>query len=443
MSDKSNTNYLKLLSAEEDYEYAHVRFKHQGPRKTIEKIDIVSTDWLSFNDNGSLQCKFLSSKYLEIPEKVVLLHDLLKARGPAPLDWPDFPVQPIGRAHTIQEALAKLEKLKTTPNVFKDCEDGQNEAEIALIKQVKRRILFEQQQALKRKINIDSSDEDHPTKKKGKPAAVTIVTYNTEQNYKSLISSDDHTRVHKSNSDKCSIVSGVDQMDSQTSSTSSTEMNASPNHSSGFNDGMNSTDDQNPSTSSTGRLLQDSEILTYPIVDLSTVVCRTEFETAVICSLNNFGERIGNMETTLKIVAKQMRDSTIESKPFSEKYNLDSPLKSEDSFEKFNKSLTSNESLKRDLYNEFRGCLDNELSITKTFGSILRKFISKAVLLGYTAVKSQNQETKQTNEALQNTASTSEDSVNEQSDDASKSFEPVQFCKCMYGKSISFEMKRS
>ncbi|KAJ8669226.1 hypothetical protein QAD02_000485 [Eretmocerus hayati] len=86
----------------------------------------------SFTDNGSLQYKFLSSHHLKIPEKVILLHNLVEQRGPATDDWPDSRVQPIGTAHTYQEALAKLEKLKTVKNVSTDCENGNREAEEGL-----------------------------------------------------------------------------------------------------------------------------------------------------------------------------------------------------------------------------------------------------------------------------------------------------------------------
>ncbi|KAJ8685052.1 hypothetical protein QAD02_020845 [Eretmocerus hayati] len=161
MSDVLSVEYVHQMQVEEDYEYAHIRFRHQGPRKKIEEIDIVPTDWLFLTNDDSLQCKFLSSKYLEIPGKVQLLHHLVEKRGPVPDGWPSFPVRAIGRAHTYEGALNNLKRLSAEENVFTDSEDGgSNETEEALIRQVKRGALRLQQEALKRKMEICGEDKE-------------------------------------------------------------------------------------------------------------------------------------------------------------------------------------------------------------------------------------------------------------------------------------------
>ncbi|KAJ8670545.1 hypothetical protein QAD02_001804 [Eretmocerus hayati] len=416
MSDTPSTDYLHHVRVEEDYEYALIRFRHQGPRKTIEAIDVVPTDWFSFNDYDSLQCKYLSSHHLQIKEKVLLLHKLVEQRGLASKDWPDFPLQPIGRAHTYEEALIKLEQLKTKENVLTDCEDG-NESEKALITQLKRIISLEQQADLKRKMALDTSGGNCPTTKKLKTNSKTV-----NENQETLIPTDDHTDVHNSKSDVSSVVSDAPQIESQTNSMSGSETDTSHSHSSGFIDSKNNTNDQDASKSLTGDSLHVSEVQNIPVVDLSMVECKNDFETAVICCLNNVLERLGLLEISVKNLAKQqkesMRQKKLDSAQFCEKYHLELPLKTLNISKEFEKSLTSNGSLRRDLYAEFKSCLGGGLSITKTFGSILRKFMSKDVLLHYTAVKHQK------------STCTNETPVDDQSDEDTL-FEPLQFCKCM------------
>ncbi|KAJ8669546.1 hypothetical protein QAD02_000805 [Eretmocerus hayati] len=420
MSDKPTTSYLTEFEEEEVfYEYAHIRFRHQGPRKEVEEIDIVPTDWLFLTNNDSIHCKFLSSKYLQIRGKVKLLHDLVKQRGPVPNDWPSFPVKAVGRAHTYEAALTKLEILKTTDNVFTDSENSNDETEKALIKQVKRRMLLAQQEELKRKMMERNDDDICPTAKRMKNHSEASrgnnKTSKTADNINNNICTDmlptSGNHLHRQ---------------SQDSFTSDSEVHASLTEDSGFNDCERSTNGKNAPKSSEGSLSKTIDISNHPIVDLSTVECKT----AVVCSLNIIMAKLGNLEIGQKDLYKKLKELMKARKndlsEFSEKYHLDLPLNTVDKFKDFDASLTSNDSMRKDLYNEFRSCSDKNLSITKTFSNIMRKFIHKEVILTYTAIRPPKPSSKSVEETGDNQSDDNRDDKN--------LFEPLQFCKCMFGK---------
>ncbi|KAJ8667997.1 hypothetical protein QAD02_009660 [Eretmocerus hayati] len=381
------------------------RFRHQGPRKKIEEIDIVPTDWLFLINDDSLQCKFLSSKYLEIPGKVQLLHDLVKKRGPVPDDWPSFPVKAIGRAHTYEEALKKLERLSAEENVFTDSEDGSNESEAALITQVKRRALRLQQEALKRKMEICSENEECSSHRfKCEDEATKEIDATLESPHKPQDETqklnDDTSNVDKAKYNMPSSVNSDLQTQSQDSGMSGTETDASNLESSTSSHGVMNTNNPRISKSCTGLVSNGSDaqnIENLDVIDLSSIKCKNDYETAVIFYLSDLSSRMKNLEVSVENIAKKQREISKhhDFTEFCEKYNLDCPFKSLSEFTDFNTTLaSSNKSLQRDLYNVFRGCLDAELSITKTFGKVLRKFISNDELLEFTAVKPKKNRTR-------------------------------------------------
>lgn len=92
MSDSEEEGYQ-----EDVYEFTIVRFVHRGRRRAVEQIDIINSEWLSFDGKrGKCTTQFLDK--ISTQEDINLVHSLAQKLAPAPESWPRFPVEIIGRA---------------------------------------------------------------------------------------------------------------------------------------------------------------------------------------------------------------------------------------------------------------------------------------------------------------------------------------------------------
>lgn len=82
---------------EEMYDFTIVRFLHRGRRRAVELIDIVNSDWLSYDGKkGKCTTKFMECVTSE--EDQELLHTLTRTLSEAPESWPRFSVEIVRRA---------------------------------------------------------------------------------------------------------------------------------------------------------------------------------------------------------------------------------------------------------------------------------------------------------------------------------------------------------
>ncbi|KAJ8669123.1 hypothetical protein QAD02_000382 [Eretmocerus hayati] len=144
--------------------------------------------------------------------------------------------------------------------------------------------------------------------------------------------------------------------------------------------------------------------------EIANVNCKTAFEVAVMHQLEQLHQEVKCLSKDQKVCKVLLNDLVNRSgfQDFKEKHDIDIPIKDVDEFLQFNNKLMSDQSLKRDLCEEFKTCLDKHLSITRTFVGIMKKFMSKDVALKFTAVR-------------------------ESRDGKKIPFQQLEFCKCMYG----------
>ncbi|KAJ8676705.1 hypothetical protein QAD02_012492 [Eretmocerus hayati] len=71
-----------------------IRFKHRGPKRQNELIDVVPLGWSDLDDKDNWIGRFVES----MKEDIDTLHQSFKGRVDAPLGWPTYPVEIIGCA---------------------------------------------------------------------------------------------------------------------------------------------------------------------------------------------------------------------------------------------------------------------------------------------------------------------------------------------------------
>ncbi|KAJ8671238.1 hypothetical protein QAD02_002497 [Eretmocerus hayati] len=286
------------LDENEDVDFALISFKHRGRKRKIEEIDLVRTDWLRIHEKNLLQCKFLDS--MEEAEDVKLLHDLVEMGGPAPSDWPSYPVRVIGRARTHEEGLAKLERLKTSEDAFTtDSEEGEiSKAEQALIRQVKRAQLKAEAENVMKKFK-KSTGTAESNSSAGLNKAYTKKMVSPKKTKKHVLKRIENGQ--GSNRTELTI-----QSNSHSDSSSGIDLDANGSLSAN-NDDENATDKENAPEMSTGEMATVTGA-DLPILDLSHKACSNEFETGVVCFLTKLDERTGTLEKDVANVIKGQRE---------------------------------------------------------------------------------------------------------------------------------------
>ena len=86
---------------------------------------------------------------------------------------------------------------------------------------------------------------------------------------------------------------------------------------------------------------------------------------------------------------------------FEGKYNFRLLTEDRNTFIRFNEELSTNKYLKRDVRTLLRNFIDSDYIITKSMNAMLKKFITKAVALKYTAVRKSSKEPKPISKTLE------------------------------------------
>ncbi|KAL7301728.1 hypothetical protein TKK_0005725 [Trichogramma kaykai] len=162
-----------------DFHFALVEFVHNT--KKIEAIDVVPTEWITFNKVKKLySAQFLPPPYDE--DTCALLQTFVKQKMDAPEDWPRYTVK---LKDTYEEAVNKLKDLQTEALAFTaDSDDNDNDFRKQLENQIKRAKLLSAQatviERLKANDNfqndgiMDTSQEETAYSKKSDDSSFTI-----------------------------------------------------------------------------------------------------------------------------------------------------------------------------------------------------------------------------------------------------------------------------
>ncbi|XP_008213934.1 uncharacterized protein LOC103317511 [Nasonia vitripennis] len=162
------------VKEEEVYELTIVRFVHRGRRRAVEQIDIINSEWLSFDGKkGKCTTQFLDKVHTQ--EDINLLHSLVKELAPAPESWPWFSVEIIGRAKTYHKALQKLKLLQSETNVLtEDTEDDQHDVQKKMENEIRQRQLQKQLNDLKSSYAVKSKETTTKPSTKDKKAGKEV-----------------------------------------------------------------------------------------------------------------------------------------------------------------------------------------------------------------------------------------------------------------------------
>ena len=79
--------------------YTLISFVHKGPKRKLEKIDIIPTKWIEYEQKKGYSR--YTTKFMNDPiegEDILLMHSLVKNLSDPPEDWPKFTIEIKGKA---------------------------------------------------------------------------------------------------------------------------------------------------------------------------------------------------------------------------------------------------------------------------------------------------------------------------------------------------------
>uniref|UniRef100_A0ABD2XH15 Uncharacterized protein n=1 Tax=Trichogramma kaykai TaxID=54128 RepID=A0ABD2XH15_9HYME len=177
--EKRNKSSWRISGARIELCESTMEFVHNT--KKIEAIDVVPTEWITFNKVKKLySAQFLPPPYDE--DTCALLQTFVKQKMDAPEDWPRYTVK---LKDTYEEAVNKLKDLQTEALAFTaDSDDNDNDFRKQLENQIKRAKLLSAQatviERLKANDNfqndgiMDTSQEETAYSKKSDDSSFTI-----------------------------------------------------------------------------------------------------------------------------------------------------------------------------------------------------------------------------------------------------------------------------
>ncbi|KAL7301357.1 hypothetical protein TKK_0005805 [Trichogramma kaykai] len=330
-----------------DFHFALVEFVHKGRRKKIEAIDVVPTEWITFNKvKKRYSAQFLPPPYNE--DRCALLQTFVKQQMDAPEDWPSYTVKLKGRANTYEEAVIKLKDLQTEASAFTaDSDDGDNDSRKQLENQIKRAKLLSAQatviEQLKAKDNLqnddimDTSQEETAYPKKSDDSSLTIDVF----------------------APSCSKMM-----------TESTEKR----------------NDYVPMDSivlSTGDA-EDSNAIIPASIEFESV-----FYKEIVSKLNEIQGEIkvlnNKQDEIIRFMAGKEVVSTLQGKSnLQKKYNVDIPFSLLSNFTAFDEKLLNNDLMRKDVSEYVTTLVYKDLSISKSFVNMLKDFFLKTVAMNFT-----------------------------------------------------------
>lgn len=142
------------------YKYYLVEFVHRGRRRRVEQIDIVPSSRLSYDIRSKRPItKFLQQPYAD--EDILMLHSLIKSCAVPPEDWPTFPVHIKAKADSYEEAMDKLDNLKTDSHALTlESEESFSTAQMKINDALRQRDFQKQAASLIQEIADENSNSD-------------------------------------------------------------------------------------------------------------------------------------------------------------------------------------------------------------------------------------------------------------------------------------------